>query len=368
MSQKLKYPYIAEQIIHKIENGEYPVNSELPTLDELTKLYGVSRMTAQRALKILSQKGYVAARRGNKTRIISHQPVEKLSVLKGKHIGMIGNYTVETFSTATMPLKLLYFLQQKLTDLDNHVMCFQYVDNLDLRADDFDCYVMVDLLGARHKFNELLEKTGKPYVIVEAIGSEGCLHNHIHPLFDSVLLRLMNHFLRNDIENIVIATMDSRSIASNMSEEEFRESSNVMIDRLAGPFMKALENHGFPKENVTILECGFQTDLAARMTEELLQTKKIGKKTAFITVSENSAVGICKVLKKYNWKSKDFIISIFDPISRLVNSVPGVIGVEISLDELLEQVTQALEYQFARNTNYVAGGVLKASFRKHHQL
>ncbi len=368
MSQKQKYPYIADQIIQRIESGEYPVNSELPTLNELTKIFNISRMTAQRALKILSKKGYVVARRGNKTRIISPKPNERLSILKGKHIGILGHFDVETYSTSTMPLKILYFLQQKLTELGNHVMCFQYVDDLDLRVEDFDCYLMIDLLGYRRRFKEKLEATGKPYLVVESISSEGCMHNHVHPMSHAIQLRLMNHFLRSRIEHLVVAAMDCKSVAKNMDEDEFKQYTSQMADRLIGPMLRGLENHGFPMENVSILDCGFQTDTAARMIDELIQSGRITKNTAFVTISENSAIGICKTLKKHEWKSCDFIITVMDPITRIMNSVPGVIGVDICHDDILAQVVEGFEHQFANNTNFTAGSVVKMLFRKHGQL
>ncbi len=364
MSQKQKYPDIANQIIRKIESGEYPVNSELPTLNELTKIFNISRMTAQRALKILSKKGYVVARRGNKTRIISPKPNERLSILKGKHIGILGHFDVETYSTSTMPLKILYFLQQKLTELGNHVMCFQYVDDLDLRVDDFDCYLMIDLLGYRDRFKEKLEATGKPYLVVESLSSEGCMHNHVHPMSHAIQLRLMNHFLKHQIEHLVVAAMDSKAVAKNMDEDEFKRYANKMADRLVGPLFRGLENHGFPMDRVHVLDCGFQTETAARMINDLIQSGKITKNTAFVTISENSAIGICKTLKKYDWKSCDFIITVLDPITRIMNSVPGVIGVDICNDDILAQVVDGFEYQFTNQTNFVAGTVVKMLFRK----
>lgn len=368
MSQKLKFPLVAEQIIRKIESGEYPLNSELPTLDELTKLYQVSRMTAQRALKILSSKGYVSARRGNKTRIISPKPLEKLSILRGKHIGMLANYAVMDANHSlggSGQMQLLYYLQRKLTDLGNHVMGFQYVDDLDLRADDFDCYIMFDPLGIRHHLHPLLEKTGKPYAVIEIMGSEGCRHNHVHLLFTFVQMRLLSHFLKNNVSHIVVTGLDPRSVSRNMSEEEFNRVDEVAQDRLAGWFKRSLANNGFPLENFIVINCGLQEEQTAKMVEGLLQRNKIRKKTAFIAACENNAVGISKALKQYEWKSKDFFLTVFDPIAKFNHALPGVIGTDISLDEVLAQVVEAFEYQFSRSTNYVPGSVVRTVFQRY---
>ena len=369
MSQKLKFPLIADKIIQKIESGEYPLHSELPTLEELTNIYSISRMTAQRALKILSRKGYVSARRGNKTRVISLRSMEKLSILRGKHIGLLANYALLS-TTATPPrqMQLLYFLQKKLMELGNHVMGFQYVDDLDLRTDDLDCYIMFDPLGARSELQELLKKTGKPYLVIEIIGPQGCLPNHIHPLLNMVQLRLMNHFLKNDISHIVLAAIDSRSLSRNMSEEEFRPINESILTRLVGDLRAGLVNHQFPMENFIVMNCGPQEEQTVKMVEELIQNKRIAKKTAFISMCDNNAVGISKVLKRHDWKSKDYMISVFDPISKVGYHTPGAIGLDINQDEVFAQVIASLEYQFSNNTNYAPGSVVNTLFHRHNSL
>jgi|GEM_PF-5680630 DNA-binding LacI/PurR family transcriptional regulator len=370
MSQKLKFPLVAEQIIRKIESGEYPLNSELPTLDELTKLYQVSRMTAQRALKILSHKGYVSARRGNKTRIISLKPLERLSILRGKNIGMLADYAVLDASSvpggAGSPMQSLYYLQKKLTDLGNHVMGFQYVDDIDLRPDDFDCYIMFDPLGIRQNLRPLLEKTGKPYVVIEVLGSGGVRHNHIQPLFTFVQMRLLSHFLKNEVSSIVIMGGDPRLVTNKkLSDEEFNHLNDIMFDRIGGWFKCSLENNGFPMENFITVNSGYHEDQAAKVTEGLLQRNKIRKKTAFITICESNAYGIAKMLKRHDWKTKDYLMCVVDPMARASHAVPGIIGVDVSLDETLAQVVESFEYQFSCNTNYAPGSVVRTVFQRY---
>ena len=49
------YLYVYNDIISKIKSGEYKVGDKLPTEMELTKIYGVSRITISHALKILAE-------------------------------------------------------------------------------------------------------------------------------------------------------------------------------------------------------------------------------------------------------------------------------------------------------------------------
>ncbi|MFD0676567.1 MULTISPECIES: GntR family transcriptional regulator [unclassified Paenibacillus] len=44
------YLQIAQIICERIRSGEYTVNDKIPSEDEILKAYGVSRMTARRAV------------------------------------------------------------------------------------------------------------------------------------------------------------------------------------------------------------------------------------------------------------------------------------------------------------------------------
>ena len=58
---------IAEHIRAKIRSGEYEVGSQLPTENELSVFFGVSRPTIRQALGQLSQEGYVKRIKGSGT-------------------------------------------------------------------------------------------------------------------------------------------------------------------------------------------------------------------------------------------------------------------------------------------------------------
>ena len=47
------YLQISEDIKRKIHNGEYQVNTKIPTEAELEKIYGASRITIRKALELL---------------------------------------------------------------------------------------------------------------------------------------------------------------------------------------------------------------------------------------------------------------------------------------------------------------------------
>ncbi|WP_078391064.1 GntR family transcriptional regulator [Shouchella patagoniensis] len=58
---------VKDEIIKRIESGEYPVQSQLPTEAEFCEKFNVSRTTVRQALQQLSQEGFVYRRQGRGT-------------------------------------------------------------------------------------------------------------------------------------------------------------------------------------------------------------------------------------------------------------------------------------------------------------
>lgn len=63
------YLQVARHIENKINNGDYPVGSLLPTENELAESLGVSRQTVRQAIGTLRNKGRLSARKGVGTRV-----------------------------------------------------------------------------------------------------------------------------------------------------------------------------------------------------------------------------------------------------------------------------------------------------------
>ena len=55
----LTHPAIARDLAERIEAGEYPTGSKLPTYRELCEMYSVSHATIQRAMMLLRAQGVV---------------------------------------------------------------------------------------------------------------------------------------------------------------------------------------------------------------------------------------------------------------------------------------------------------------------
>ncbi|MEO5831628.1 MAG: GntR family transcriptional regulator [Rhodanobacter sp.] len=83
-------------------SGELPVNSQLPTEFELADSFGVSRMTAKRALDDLAVAGLVERRRGRGTHVIHHATPKPQ---RGPLTGLLENLEILAEATEVKMLK-----------------------------------------------------------------------------------------------------------------------------------------------------------------------------------------------------------------------------------------------------------------------
>ncbi len=59
-----RYKAIEEFLLERIRSGVYPINHQIPTEEQLARDFGVSRMTANKAIRDLVQKGYLIRQAG----------------------------------------------------------------------------------------------------------------------------------------------------------------------------------------------------------------------------------------------------------------------------------------------------------------
>jgi DNA-binding GntR family transcriptional regulator len=64
MTQSPFYARVQRDIVQRVQRGEYPVDSRIPTEQDLCALYGVSRITVRRALENLVSSNVLYRRRG----------------------------------------------------------------------------------------------------------------------------------------------------------------------------------------------------------------------------------------------------------------------------------------------------------------
>lgn len=93
---KLKYQVIVESIISNIENGTIKNLEVLPSINEFSKTYSISRDTVEKAYKILKRRNFIASRRGKNTFVTSkeNQGIFKILFI----VSELNSYNLKTFN------------------------------------------------------------------------------------------------------------------------------------------------------------------------------------------------------------------------------------------------------------------------------
>lgn len=77
------YQVVAENIIGRIQSGEWRTGDQLPTLNELEKVYPQSRMTLYKAMQHLVDRGYISMSRRRGTFVKSSTTRQRIAILAG---------------------------------------------------------------------------------------------------------------------------------------------------------------------------------------------------------------------------------------------------------------------------------------------
>ncbi|AMC94583.1 hypothetical protein AOC36_11545 [Erysipelothrix larvae] len=130
--KKLLYAEIANQIKQDILDGVYPVNSFLPTENELEAMFEVSKITVRKAIEELVGEGFIDKKRGIGTVVVSNRLFNKLSkatsfssILERNHqlekkiISLEVDHEIqdasilEAIGSTALCMKRIYYLDQK---------------------------------------------------------------------------------------------------------------------------------------------------------------------------------------------------------------------------------------------------------------
>lgn len=71
-----RYVQIADHLAEQMDSGHLPAGAAIPSIDRLTRQYGVGRMTVVRAVQDLAARGRVVVRPGRGTFVLPKRPLE----------------------------------------------------------------------------------------------------------------------------------------------------------------------------------------------------------------------------------------------------------------------------------------------------
>ncbi|HEY9476517.1 MAG TPA: winged helix-turn-helix domain-containing protein [Mycobacteriales bacterium] len=74
MPRRMTYEEIADDLAARIESGEYPPGSLLPSVSKLAELYSVSRATVDKTLIVLRLRGLTEGVPGRGTFVRAREP------------------------------------------------------------------------------------------------------------------------------------------------------------------------------------------------------------------------------------------------------------------------------------------------------
>ena len=73
-SKEKLYVQIYSIILEKIESGEWPLGTQIPSEDELCRIYDVSKVTVREAIQELAREGYLKRQQGKGTFVLYSCP------------------------------------------------------------------------------------------------------------------------------------------------------------------------------------------------------------------------------------------------------------------------------------------------------
>jgi DNA-binding GntR family transcriptional regulator len=76
-----RYKAIEAFLLERIQGGAFPVNHQIPPEEQLARDFGVSRMTANKAIQNLVQQGYLMRQAGLGTFV--HRPQGRIAAARG---------------------------------------------------------------------------------------------------------------------------------------------------------------------------------------------------------------------------------------------------------------------------------------------
>jgi DNA-binding GntR family transcriptional regulator len=164
--QKL-YLQLFEILKKKIESSEWPIGSQIPTEEELCKLFGVSRATVRTAVLELVRHGYLKRQQGKGTFIFRNVVSEGLTML-------------------TDFRELLF---EEGLNFSTHVLArtvIMPIDDLDVKLDIPKDKHIIYIKRLRSVDNEpvLLQESYIPYHVCPLLLEEGIAHQSLFDLFE----------------------------------------------------------------------------------------------------------------------------------------------------------------------------------------
>lgn len=115
MSKGAKYQQVYDEILGRLQSGQYVIGMRLPTESEMTNSFGVSRVTIRKALEMLVRDGYLTSRQGSGYQVAAISPPTSTCLV---------SYTDQVLREGRVPKARLLRLEVDAADVPEAVRAY----------------------------------------------------------------------------------------------------------------------------------------------------------------------------------------------------------------------------------------------------
>lgn len=144
--KKTKSDYVCDGIMENISSGVWPVGSKLPCENELTEIFGVSRISVRKAISQLSGRGILSAVQGGGTYVNEVLPGDYLSnALQMIVMDSVDYQEIQEFRLLLEP-EIAFYAATKITasQLEEIHACIERQETAE-QNHDLDAYLKEDM-------------------------------------------------------------------------------------------------------------------------------------------------------------------------------------------------------------------------------
>jgi DNA-binding LacI/PurR family transcriptional regulator len=171
-SPKPLYIQIEDSIREKITNMQIAKGDNLPSLDELSKMFGVGIRTTRIAVSGLVKEGYLLSRQKYGTMVLDSEPKKYIDLKKQNEIGVIlgieYNKGDPRYELENSPRHhtILNKIEEKLKEKELYMVYSTATGNIDPAMIKKDMAVLILSGAITPKIYKTVQKTGIPFIMI----------------------------------------------------------------------------------------------------------------------------------------------------------------------------------------------------------
>jgi GntR family transcriptional regulator of arabinose operon len=226
------YAQIKQKIMADIDEGILGTNDYLPTLKDLSAMYGVSLMTCNKAVSDLVREGYLIASRGARTRVSDRRKKGLFPTgLKG-HIGVFF-HCLEGEGEKSIDMNKAPWTSAIYASMQENMLAGYSFTMMPVRDNEKDLWKVISDTGNfdgfilfplpySSKLLMLVERTNKPYVTVNR-WSEEINHNYVMASYYQGSAEVADYLIDAGINSFLVLMLNTYRYSQILKIRGFQE-------------------------------------------------------------------------------------------------------------------------------------------------